>query len=242
MLRAGRCASPAARPSAPRLRRLLRGRRLSSSRSCLTGAAEPGWRLLDFLSRRSERRAVRNLLFLRPDGLLMRDPTPQQIEMVHRMHDTGRLIVRASRLPSGWPNEAVANGHENLAGDGGSATVSLPATVIIPNRAVSVYVNQPTSSRERRPGGGLRPTLRHFYPLSGSFAQPQLGERQHDMSFFDEIAPPGPGWTRAPRLGVGRQRARTSSRSCAGDCNRVELSAPSASGCYRSSFLRLPRG
>jgi hypothetical protein len=111
VLRAGRCASPAARPSAPRLRRLLRGRRLSSSRSCLTGAAEPGWRLLDFLSRRSERRAVRNVLLLRPHGLLMRDPTPQQIEMVHRMRDARRLIVRASRLPSGWANEAVANGH-----------------------------------------------------------------------------------------------------------------------------------
>jgi hypothetical protein len=62
------------------------------------------------------------------------------------------------------------------------------------------------------------------------------------MSFFDEIVPPGPGWTRAPRLGIGRQRARTPSRSCGGECNRVELSAPSASGCYRSSFLRLPRG
>jgi hypothetical protein len=89
----------------------LRGRRLSSSRSCLTGAAEPGSRLLDFLSRRSERRAVRNVLLLRPHGLLMRDPTPQQIEMVHRMRDARRLIVRASRLPSGWANEAVANGH-----------------------------------------------------------------------------------------------------------------------------------
>jgi hypothetical protein len=62
------------------------------------------------------------------------------------------------------------------------------------------------------------------------------------MRFFGEIVPPGPAWTGAPRLGVGRQRARTSSRSCASDCYRVELSAPSASGCYRSSFLRLPRG
>jgi hypothetical protein len=44
----------------------------------------------------------------------MRDPTPQQIEMVHRTHDAGRLIVRASRLPSGWPNEAIANGHEKV--------------------------------------------------------------------------------------------------------------------------------
>jgi hypothetical protein len=44
----------------------------------------------------------------------MRDPTPRQIEMVHRMHDAGRLIDRASRLPSDWPNEAVANGHEKV--------------------------------------------------------------------------------------------------------------------------------
>jgi hypothetical protein len=44
----------------------------------------------------------------------MRDPTPQQIEMVRRMHDAGRFIVRASRLPGGWPNEAVANGQEKV--------------------------------------------------------------------------------------------------------------------------------
>jgi hypothetical protein len=44
----------------------------------------------------------------------MRDPTPQEIEMVHRMHDAGRLIVGASRLRSSWPNEAVANGHEKV--------------------------------------------------------------------------------------------------------------------------------
>jgi hypothetical protein len=88
--------------------------------------------------------------------------------------------------------------------------------VIIPDRAVSVYVNQRTSSRERRPGGVLWPTLRHFSPLSGSFAQPQPRERRYDMSFFDEIVPPGPGWTRASRLGVGRQRARVIALLCRG--------------------------
>src|SRR5271166_1213031 len=70
------------------------------------------------------RAGSQDLLLLRFDGLLMRDPAPQQIETVCRRQDAGKPIVRASRMPSGWPNDAVADRRgEGPVGDDGSATV-----------------------------------------------------------------------------------------------------------------------
>jgi hypothetical protein len=66
---------------------------------------------------------------LRSDGLLMRDPAPQEIKTVCRTQDAGKPIVRASRMPSGWPNDAVADRRgEGPVGDDGAATVSLLET------------------------------------------------------------------------------------------------------------------
>ena len=69
---------------------------VTAGKSRLPGTAQPGRRLLDILPRRCcqcqrQQRPVRSLLFLRPDGLLMRGPATRQIERVHRMYDAGNL-------------------------------------------------------------------------------------------------------------------------------------------------------